>query len=317
MGKIKNIHDRFFKKLFFQQENIKDFLKNVLPADIACVINFDKVKIEGTEYVDKEYRRALSDLVVKTELNKGKVADIYILFEHKSYRDRKVMLQLLSYMLKMWKRDMDNKNDLRVIIPLVFYHGRKKWDIPVKFRDNFDCDKNLKKYLLDYRYILFDTNKLEIGSEEEKKLRQNVNLLTGIVLMKNVYYNNYSNLEYIFNLWAKTGLIKEKELLIFFTKYIVETEDIDAGKIEKLLKDKLKEEGIMPTLAQRWLKEGKLEGELLTQHDVVMKLLDKKFGLKEEEKEFIRSVTDRKKLDRVIEEILSSESKEELLGYLK
>ena len=77
----------------------------------------------------------------------------------------------------------------------------------------------------------------------------------------------------------------------------------------------------MPTLAQRWLEEGKakgkLEGELLNQQDVVIKLLDKKFGLKEEEKEFIRSVKDRKKLDKVIEEILLCESKEELLSYLK
>ena len=96
-------------------------------------------------------------------------------------------------------------------------------------------------------------------------------------------------------------------------KYIVETEDINAGKIEKLLKDKLKEEGVMPTLAQRWLEKGKLSN----QHEVVIKQLDKKFGLKEEEKEFIRSVTDRKKLDRVIEDILSCESKEELIGYLK
>ena len=77
----------------------------------------------------------------------------------------------------------------------------------------------------------------------------------------------------------------------------------------------------MPTLAQRWLEEGKakgkLEGELLNQQDVVIKQLNKKFGLKEEEKEFIRSVKDRKKLDKVIEEILFSESKEELLSYLK
>ena len=131
--------------------------------------------------------------------------------------------------------------------------------------------------------------------------------------MKNVYYNNYSNLRYIFDLWAKTGFIKKRELIVFFTKYIVETEDIDAGEIGKLLKEKLREEDIMPTLAQRWLKEG----ELLSQQEVIIKLLDKKFGLKEEEKEFIRSVTDREKLDKVIEEVLFSESKDELMGYLK
>ncbi|RKX83135.1 MAG: hypothetical protein DRP57_08510 [Spirochaetes bacterium] len=313
MGEIKDIHDRFFKKLFFKEENVKDFLKQVLPADIVSEINFDKIKIEATEYIDKEYKKGLSDLVVKTKLTKKRDADIYILFEHKSYKDKKVMLQLLSYMLKMWKRDMNNKQDLRVIIPLVFYHGRSKWNIPLCFKDNFNCDESLKEYLLNFKYILFDTNDLEIGSEKEKKFRQNVNLLTGIVLMKNVYYNNYSNLEYIINLWAETGLIKERELVIFFMKYIVETENIDAGKISKLLKEKLKEEDVMPTIAQRWLREG----ELLKQQEVIIKQLDKKFGLKEEEKEYIRGVTDRKKLDKVIEEILFCESKEELLGYLK
>ena len=120
MAEIKNIHDKFFKKLFSKNENIKDFLKGTFPQTIVREINFNKIKIEGTEYVDKEYRKTLSDLVVKTELNRGKIADIYILFEHKSYKDKKVILQLLSYMLKMWKRDMGDKRPLRIIIPLVF-----------------------------------------------------------------------------------------------------------------------------------------------------------------------------------------------------
>jgi len=46
MGEIKDIHDRFFKKLFFKEENVKDFLKQVLPADIVSEINFDKIKKE-------------------------------------------------------------------------------------------------------------------------------------------------------------------------------------------------------------------------------------------------------------------------------
>ena len=90
MGEIKDIHDRFFKKLFFKEENVKDFLKQVLPADIVSEINFDKIKIEATEYIDKEYKKGLSDLVVKTKLTKKRDADIYILFEHKSYKDKKV-----------------------------------------------------------------------------------------------------------------------------------------------------------------------------------------------------------------------------------
>ena len=72
MGEIKNVHDKFFKELFSKEENVKDFLKGALPAGIVREINFDKIKLKNTEYIDKEYKSDFSDLVVKTKLKKGK-----------------------------------------------------------------------------------------------------------------------------------------------------------------------------------------------------------------------------------------------------
>ena len=77
-------------------------------------------------------------MVIRTELHKkvsgsttdkttGKSlpADIYILFEHKSYHDDKVLMQLLKYMYLMYQKDADEGKQQRIIIPYIFYHGKK------------------------------------------------------------------------------------------------------------------------------------------------------------------------------------------------
>ncbi|MDY0363006.1 MAG: Rpn family recombination-promoting nuclease/putative transposase [Desulforegulaceae bacterium] len=60
---------------------------------------------------------------------KGNSGYIYLLFEHKSYYDKWIHLQLLEYLIKIWCQDIKNNNpdNLLVIIPMVLYHGRYKW----------------------------------------------------------------------------------------------------------------------------------------------------------------------------------------------
>ena len=58
------------------------------------------------------------------------------------------------------KLEAKNKKPLTVIIPVVFYHGKKRWDISERFIDNLDIDGNikevLKRFFPDFGYILFD-----------------------------------------------------------------------------------------------------------------------------------------------------------------
>ena len=74
------------------------------------------------------------------------VVDIYILFEHKSYRDEAILIQLLCYMYLMWQKDFDAKRPLRVIVPVVFYHGKAKWNIPRNFNEQFDVSDEMRSF---------------------------------------------------------------------------------------------------------------------------------------------------------------------------
>lgn len=57
------------------------------------------------------------------------------LIEHKSYSDKKVSLQLLKYMTKIWELHLKQNNfgKLPVILPLLIHHGGKRYNIDVKF----------------------------------------------------------------------------------------------------------------------------------------------------------------------------------------
>ena len=51
MGKLDNVHDKFFKKIFEDKENIREFLKISLPEDILKSIELESIEIDPTGYV--------------------------------------------------------------------------------------------------------------------------------------------------------------------------------------------------------------------------------------------------------------------------
>jgi hypothetical protein len=107
MSDIENIHDGFFTSVMSEAPNAKTFLKVALPAQVLNRLDFAEIAFDPTSYVSEEYKRSFSDLVVKCR-TKAPLAelpvDIYILFEHKSYQDEGVLLQLLGYKHSMWKK---------------------------------------------------------------------------------------------------------------------------------------------------------------------------------------------------------------------
>ncbi len=113
MNEIDKIHDKFFKNVFSDPENTRIFLKIALPQPIREAIDFSNISIDPTDYVSQKFKEGLSDIVAKTIIRnregKEAYADIYIIFEHKSYRDKNIFTQLLLYMYLMWQKDIDEK----------------------------------------------------------------------------------------------------------------------------------------------------------------------------------------------------------------
>ncbi len=143
---IKNPHDRFFKTTFARRETALSFLQNYLPNEIVQVFDFSSFEISKDTFIDPELRESYSDILYKVGLRSGGQSCIYVLFEHKSYRDGMVALQLFKYMANVWdlqrQQNIDLKTKLKYplkpILPLVVYHGSTGWNVDLSFAGLFD-----------------------------------------------------------------------------------------------------------------------------------------------------------------------------------
>ncbi|MDR9769412.1 DUF4351 domain-containing protein [Acetomicrobium sp.] len=109
---------------------------------------------------------------------------------------------------------------------------------------------------------------------------------------------------------------EEKIILILYLFY---TLDVDQDTMQRIVKE-LGGEELMPSLAEKLIKQGKQqgkqEGEIKGKQDVLIKQLRRKFGLSSSEEKIIRSVTDESKLDAAAEAVLDAKSKDEVLKVL-
>ncbi len=347
MTNIDNIHDNFFRRVLSEVANARDFLQARLPEDLQQELDLSEITLDPTSYVSEEYREAFSDVVVRCRAKtEGGPVDIYILFEHKSHPDKKILMQLLRYMHLMWEKDGDEKKPLRIIIPFVFYHGKDPWRIPRRFVQQFPATERVKKLLLDYEYILFDTNAWDWEAESNQPLKQNVFLLSALLLMKAAFQQNVEIIRQVFQLWNQMGFVAETDRINFLMIYIAETHDVPAPKLTRMLEEsKIEGENPMSTLAQRLREEGKEQGvqlgvqqgmqqgvqqgmqlgvqqgmqlgHLLGKQEALIMLLANRFQMTESEKQFIAAVKEADKLNAALQLVITADSKEKVLSVLK
>jgi len=311
MPDIENIHANFFEKVFAEVANTATFLKVALPAALRNRLDLTQLTLDPTSYISPAYKRAFSDLVVKCRTKAEKLpVDIYLLFEHKSYQDQGVLLQLLRYMDLMWQQDSVDKKPLRVIIPLVFYHGAGAWRIPTQFIEQFATDNELKSFLLNFTYVLFDANAWNWQDESSRPLKENVYLLSAMLLMKAAFNKDLELIRQVFQLWHQMGFLHEKDRINFLLIYVMETQDVPAAQLETMLEEtKLKGEIAMPSTAQQLRNEG-------MQQALVMQLATR-FQLNENEKQFISKISEVEQLTAALKLVVTAQTKEEILESLK
>ena len=170
-----------------------------------------------------------------------------------------------------------------LILPVVIYNGKKKWNVPTKFADLLDVPPGLLRFAMNFEYLLVDLNDLD-----ESDIQGSLEVVLGTRLLKN--HDESSKL----NTWKETieqfaeelkGLPERERIeeLIPFIMYTLATSDVKKDQIEAILEKALepKEKNIMPTLQKTFRREfrnGKIEGEIKGKIAVISDLLEAEFG---------------------------------------
>lgn len=276
-------HDKFFKEMFSKKEVAESFIKNYFPQDLLELFNTDDLEISKDSFVDEDLKEFFSDVVYRVKLNDHD-AFIYCLFEHKSYPDKKVSLQLLKYMTKIWDLHLKQNNfgKLPVILPLLIYHGNRRYNIDKRFISMVNTQPNTEKFIPDFEYLFFDFSKYT-----DQQIIGSIQLQITLKILYSAFVkdNFGQQFEEILELIKK--LRDTETVLEYFTvglKYILEIVDYDVdimkNKVDTIIPER--SETFMST-ANKLREEGKLAGK---KEGIREGFLDgRKEGVKEGKKE--------------------------------
>jgi hypothetical protein len=152
----------------------------------------------------------------------------------------------------IWEDELKaNKKKLTPIIPFIFYHGKNESKLHSNFRDYFDISDELKKYLLNFEMMIFDTTKN--SNENIKKNIQNMFLLSSLLMMKNIF-NNIQDIKPI--LKDIVELDDDRKIILF--EYFVTKKEMTKELFNDIILEIKGDE--MPSLARVWRDEGRNEG---------------------------------------------------------
>jgi len=152
-------HDPFIRKILSNKQEALDLFIATLPENISEILVLEKLELIQETFLGNNQEESRTDLLYKIPLKNGSSTYIYLLFEHKSYYDIKIYVQLLEYISKIYNWQVENEKELNVVIPFVFYHGEKSWDLGTEFLASFNNNsipKNLRHFIPNFSIHLLE-----------------------------------------------------------------------------------------------------------------------------------------------------------------
>lgn len=174
------------REIFKNNRLVSQYLRNYTDIPI-----FANVREEDVEDVTQKYHAFLgvnfeSDTVKRIMIRdtNGEVQrEVYVisLIEHKSSVDYDVAMQLLRYMSMIWYECKIAQEKLRegsserksfrypLIIPIVYYEGKRKWTAGLNLKDRTDYVAGTEKYIPDFQYEVAGSSKYTNEELSEKQ----------------------------------------------------------------------------------------------------------------------------------------------------
>ena len=129
MGKINTtLHDNFIRAILADKEIAREYFSNYLPSFVSNHLDLSTLTQMPDTYLSKNLRKTMSDIIYTCTTKNGEEnVKVSLLIEHKSYADKYTPIQIGSYIFSGLEKQVANKEKLSIIIPVLLYHGKEKW----------------------------------------------------------------------------------------------------------------------------------------------------------------------------------------------
>lgn len=313
-------NDKLLKATFSVPENARAFFANHLPQSLAAAIDWNSLALEPCTFINPQLASSESDLLFRVKLNESE-AFLYLLFEHQSSEDPRMALRLLTYILRIWERFVNNalpSAKLPAVLPVVLAQGKRPWKTSPRLADMIDIPPGLEALLRPWQpalmYYLLELLRIPyegIAGTPEGILTlralkaEPVNELLSDPLWDESLLFSISEdalerlLRYILNAELQVPALKER---------IAKIQAAPLKTKAMTLADRLREEG---------KQEGKEEGKLEGKRESVLRALEIRHGgYPEGIREAMDGVNDPAILDGLLESAFRSDSLEEFAQKL-
>jgi predicted transposase/invertase (TIGR01784 family) len=311
------IHDTTYKKLFYNPTLVRELLESFVHEAFVKDLDFSTLQRLDKSFITEAYESKEADILYKITF-KGKPVYIFLLIEFQSTVEWFMALRFLRYTCEFYEFLIQKKSlkKLPAVFPILLYNGDRRWTAPVNIKELIEECIPLN-YIPQFEYYKIIENEIP-----KEVLLQIQNVVSAIF-----YVENSSPVEVKAEMSKLVELLKKENtgVLKLFSNWInnffrikgesggeeVSREINNLMEVRTMFETKVKEYGDM------LMKQGIEQGELIDKQNVLIKQLSKKFGLSDEEKEYIKSITNPSKLDAALDEFVFSETKAQVLESLE
>ncbi|MCF8093379.1 MAG: Rpn family recombination-promoting nuclease/putative transposase [Desulfotignum sp.] len=269
-SRVINPHDKLIREIYGDQANAHSFLTNNLPEKVLDLMDMSTLEISKDSFIEKELADYYSDILYRVMLKDGGEGFIYLLFEHKSYHDKYVHLQLLEYMVKIWrlyiKQHKGRTFKLPIVIPLLICHARQKWpENTVRLTSLLAGPvDDLAGYIPDFGFELYDLHRFSDDQIKGSIMNRVMMLLFKYIFTPELQYKLPEIFSLLRTLMEKETGLQYLEVVIRYLASVLDEEDLSLQQIKEMAEQAISKEtgGYIMTLAEKLHNEGKLEGRL-------------------------------------------------------
>lgn len=276
------LHDSGYKKLFSNRTIFRQLIETFITEAWVKELDFTECETLDKSFITDHYKETESDLIYKLKLHQ-KTVYIYVLLEFQSKVDRFMVLRVLFYILSFYMDYTANYKRIKklpAIFPIVLYNGKRKWSAPTKISDLIAAEPSLGDYAIDFQYLLL--NERAYSKEQLLTIR---NIVSTLFLAEGHYDIALLERE-LLNLYEQES---DKQAVSLFLNWFrqlalygkVSPEDYE--KLDYVYRTKEEVQTMLVTALtkerQQIYQQGKVEGQVETQHRTIEQLLNFRFDV--------------------------------------
>ncbi|HSG40676.1 MAG TPA: Rpn family recombination-promoting nuclease/putative transposase [Thermoanaerobaculia bacterium] len=163
-------HDHGYKRLFSHPQTVEELLRGFLNAEWVKNLDFSTLERVGNSFVSEDHRERRTDVIWRVLWKDGKRRyDVYLLLEFQSTSDPFMAVRILTYVGLLLeeiirKRKLRRNACLPIVLPIVFYNGKRPWLDPVELGSLFgDAPEGPRSHLPSLRYLLLDESRMDLS----------------------------------------------------------------------------------------------------------------------------------------------------------